>query len=194
MYLPPIENTGQITKDPTLLAIKPWRVVLIGAAILYLVPAQAVLEQPSIGSAIEWFASLIPSIARWTELSPFPANTKLFAVFVWVMIPVQGYWLWSSKAAHTAFLARSKTKPAIWRQQLLDLIRSLIVLLPILGLGVFWAIVDSPPCKVCVNTVGWAQLFIGCSYSFCVSALGAMCLWQFTLVLNTSSSKEKHHA
>lgn len=193
MYMPPIQNPEQITKDPTLLAIKPWWVVLLGAAILYLVPAQAVLTLPVLGASVEWLTSLIPSIARWTELSPFPANTKLFAIFVWLMIPVQAYWLWSSKESHQAFCARMGVGQVSRTRLMIDLLRSLLVLFPFLVIGYMFAIVDTPPSRVCVNTVGWAQLFIGCIYSLALSMLGAMCAWQASLVFKSISSRGNDH-
>lgn len=193
MYLPEIKNPEQITKDPTLKAIKPWWVVLIGAVILYLVPAQTVLEQPILGPAIDWLASLIPSIARWAELSPFPANTKLFAVFVWVMIPVQCYWLWSSKVAYLAFLARVNVNQVSRSRLGVDFVRILTVLIPLFCLAIFLAIVDSPPCRVCVNTARWAQLFIGSTYSLAIALLSAMCIWQLALIINFDTFKGKNH-
>lgn len=193
MYFPPINNPDQITKDPTLRAIKPWWVILVGAAILYLVPAQAVLEMPVVGPAVNGLASLIPSIARWVELSPFPYNTKLFAVFVWVMVPVQTYWLWSSKVAYQAFSVRAKASKLSSSRMLIDLLRGLVVLIPFVILGYIFALVDTPPCSICVNTVGWAQLFIGCVYALTISALIATCAWYSVLLFKSFTSKGNTH-
>ena len=181
MYFPPINNPDQITKDPTLRAIKPWWVILVGAAILYLVPAQAVLEIPVVGPAVNGLASLIPSIARWVELSPFPYNTKLFAVFVWVMVPVQIYWLITSveikRGYQAAYIAKSTQQTPLVR------VAAFFIAVVFFGgyilLAFSLAIVDTPPCRVCVNTSKWAQLFIGCLSSI------AMSLIVVGVVLNT---------
>ncbi len=173
MYLPPIENIEQITKDPTHRAIKPWWIVLIGAAILYLLPAQAVLELPMVGHFLNWLASLIPSIARWVELSPFPYNTKLFLVFVWVMVPMQVYWLLTSveirRSYQKNYIAKStKQRPVVRVARWF----SGVALTGVLILLVFsLAIVDTGLCRVCVNTSKWAQLFIGCLTSMVISSL-----------------------
>lgn len=86
---------------------------------LYLVPAQAVIEMPVVDSAVNWFASLIPSIARWVELSPFQYNTKLFAVFFWGMVPVEIYWLITSKEIkrnyQEAYIDKSTQQTAVVR-------------------------------------------------------------------------------
>lgn len=195
MYLPPIQNVEQITKDPMLLTIRPWWIILLGAAILYLVPAQAVLALPVLGEIVEWVALLIPSISRWVELSPFPYNTKLFAVFVWVMIPIQVYWLVTSvetkRFSQTSYLAKSK-------QQIL-FIRLFAFFCFFVFFGAFFflafnlAIVDTPPCSVCVNSSRWAQLFIGCMYSLATSMLISFFVATLPLVFKSISSKGNHH-
>lgn len=195
MYFPPIQDLGQITKDPTLNAVKPWRMIVLGAAILYLVPAQLVFGIPVLGSVIDWLASLVPSIARWVELSPFPYNTKLFAVFVWMMIPLQVYWLAASVEARNYFqksyLLKSTQQSVFIR--LVALLGIFAVLVGIVLLAFHLAIVDTPPCKVCVNTSRWAQLFIGATYSLAFSGLivfFSLSSYQFFHILN---SKENHH-
>lgn len=198
MYLPEIKNPEQITKDPTLKAIKPWWIVLIGAVILYLVPAQALLAQPILGAAIEWLASLIPSIARWSELSPFPANTKLFAVFVWVMIPVQVYRLISSEEVRHYFFVnkrqsldsgsvRKRILAAALMATLMLLLLCAFVLLPM-----NFALVDTPPCRVCVNSVRWAQLLIGCIYSLTTAGLIAFFSLTIYLVVTRNNQGNKN--
>ena len=171
MYLPPIQNIEQITKDPTLLGIKPWWIILLGAAILYLDPAQIVLKLPRLDAAIERLASFIPSIARWVELSPFPVNTKLFFVFIWAMIPLQCYWLITSDKVRRSYQEGYLAKSA--QQTLAIRIVGLFCFSMVFGVITFitfyWAIVDTPPCSVCVNTVRWAQLFIGCLVSMTIS-------------------------
>lgn len=193
MYFPPIKNPEEITKDPTLRVMKPWWIILIGAAILYLLPAQAVLSQPMVGTAIEWLASLIPSIARWVELSPFPANTKLFFVFAWVMVPVQAYWLWSSKVAHRAFLSRMKPNQLSRTRKIVDLLRTLLVFVPLLIVVFLFAIVETELCRVCANTSRSAQLFIGCLASIGLSGMGVMCLWQVPMIFKFPTNEGTHH-
>lgn len=195
MYLPPIKSIEQITKDPTLKAIRPWWMILLGAAILYLVPAQALLELPMLGAAIAWLASLVPSIDRWVELSPFPYNTKLFAVFVWLMIPVQVYWLATSvetkRFFQASYLAKSSQQSSFAR--LVALLCFLIFFAGLILLAFNLAIVDTPPCSVCVNTSKWAQLFIGCMYSLAFSGLIAFFSLSLLLFFKSLTSRENHH-
>jgi len=191
MYLPPITNITQITNDPTLKSIRPWWMILLGAAMLYLVPAQAVLELPMLGTAIEWLASLVPSITRWVELSPFPYNTKLFAVLVWLMIPVQVYWLMTSVPAkrffQDSYLAKC-TRQSVFIRLSASFLAFLFIGVFIL-LAFYLAIVDTPPCSVCVNTSRWAQLFIGGMYSLGFSAFIAFYLLTMPLLLKSLFSK-----
>lgn len=193
MYFPQIKNIEQITKDPSLKAIKPWWMILLGAAILYLVPAQAVLELPMLGATIEWFASLVPSIARWVELSPFPYNTKLFFVFVWLMIPVQVYWLVTSvetrRFFQASYLAKSTKQLAFVRFVLL--LCALAFFGGLLLLAYYFAIVDTPPCRVCVNTTKWAQLFIGGLSAFAFSEMIVLFSIAISLFFNSVTSKGK---
>eukprot|EP00952_Eustigmatos_sp_NYUAD-ZCMA_P008963 37101-Eustigmatos_ZCMA.PRE.1 len=98
MYIPPVNNPLQVGSDPSFVAVRPWWVVAIGAVILYVMPDINQGDWPMLGMVIDYLASFVPSILRWEELSPWPANTKLFAVFVWMMIPVQFYWLISSRS------------------------------------------------------------------------------------------------
>lgn len=195
MYFPPIKDLGQITKDPTLKAVKPWRMILLGAAILYLVPAQLVLGVPVLGSAIDWLASLVPSIARWVELSPFPYNTKLFAVFVWMMIPLQVYWLAASVEVRIFFqksyLSKSAQQSVFIR--LVALLGIFVVLVGVMLLAFNLAIVDTPPCKVCVNASRWAQLFIGATYSLAFSGLIVFFSLSSYLFFRILNSKGNHH-
>jgi hypothetical protein len=195
MYLPPINSIAQISNDPTLKSIRPWWMILLGAAILYLVPARAVLEAPMLGASIEWLAALVPSIARWVELSPFPYNTKLFAVFVWLMMPVQVYWLITSvdtkRFYQDSYLARSA------RQSVFIRLAASILFFLFFGifilLAFYLAIVDTPPCSVCVNTSRWAQLFIGGMYSLAFSALIAFYLLAMPLLFKSLNSKVNQH-
>jgi len=195
MYLPPIKDIRQITEDPTLKAIRPWRTILLGAAILYLVPAKTVLVLPVLGTAIEWFASLIPSIARWVELSPFPYNTKLFAVFVWMVIPLQVYWLGASVEVRLFFKKSylSKAKHQSLLVRLLALLGAFVMLGALILLAFNLAIVDTPPCRVCVNSSKWAQLFIGAMYSFAFSGLLVFFSLSTYLFLKTLTSKGNQH-
>lgn len=195
MYFPPIKNPEEITKDPTLRVMKPWWIILIGAAILYLVPAQAVLSQPMVGTAIEWLASLIPSIARWVELSPFPANTKLFFVFAWAMVPVQAYWLVTSVATKNSFQASYLAKST--EQTLIIRIVALLCFFVFFGgmilLAFKLAIVDTELCRICVNTSRSAQLFIGCLTAMAFSMVIAFFLTSLPIFFKSLTSKEKNH-
>ena len=60
---------------------------------------------------------------------------------------------------------------------LIDLLHCFLVLTPLLTLGYMFALVDTPPCHACINTVRWPQLFIGCVYALSMSGLGVMCGW-----------------
>lgn len=196
MYLPPIQNIAQVTKDPSLKAIRPWWMMLLGVAILFLLPAQAVLELPLLGAAIEWLASLIPSIARWVELSPFPYNTKLFVVFVWLMIPVQVYWLLASVEVNRFFQSSYLAKST---QQSFGLrLIALLIFFCFFGgfilLAFNLALVDTQPCRVCVNTSKWAQLLIGGVFSLAFSGLIAFFLSVLPLAFKVPTSKEKNQA
>ncbi len=175
MYFPPVKNIDQFTKDPTLKALRPWWMVSIGAALLYLVPAQAVLETPMVGSLINWLASLIPSIARWVELSPFPHNTKLFAVFVWLMILMQFFWLVKDRKVKTYYRQSYRNKASAQSNSVR--VAAFILFITFFSIYILTAanlaIVDTLPCRVCVNTSPLAQLFIGCINSVAISGLVA---------------------
>lgn len=196
MYLPPFTNPEQITKDPTLRAIKPWWVIFIGTTILYFIPAQELLEFSAFGTAVNWLASLIPSIARWVELSPFPHNTKLFAVFVWMMIPVQIYWLITSievKCTYQAvYTAKStKQKPVV---RVVAFLAGSVFFGGIILLAFNFALIDTPPCRVCVNTSRWAQLFIGCLTSMTISMIVVGLVLNAPLLFKSFTSQGKNHA
>jgi hypothetical protein len=175
MYLPPIENPKQVAADSTFRAIRPWWIVLIGAAILYLLPERFQAELPALNALINWVASLVPSIARWEELSPWPGNTKFFAIFVWAMIPVQFYWLISSKTLdkymHTEERGGMPRYPA-WKR-IFVLVQFLLLVFLFFFLPFNFAIVDTVPCRVCVNTDRLAQLVIGSMFSLTMSGLAA---------------------
>lgn len=195
MYFPPIKNSEQITKDPTLRVIRPWWVILGGAAILYLAPAQQILELPLVGATVDWLASLIPSIARWVELSPFPDNTKLFAVFVWMMILVQAYWLIASTETRRfyqeSYLIKSSQQTRIVR--VFAFLCFFAFFCGFVFLTYSLAIVDTPPCRVCVNTSKWAQLFIGCLTSVATSGLIAVLASNVPLLIKSLTSKGNNH-
>lgn len=173
MYIPPIENPKQIAADPTLKAIRPWWILSIGAVILYLIPEQFQAKWAGLTSAVDLLASLIPSIERWVELSLQPGNTKLFGVLVWLMIPVQCYWLISSRSFE-GYMVREKRlgafKYSVWKRASALLLFALLVLAFIL-MPYNYALVDSAPCRFCVNTDRFAQLAIGSLFSLTASGL-----------------------
>lgn len=192
MYLPSIKSAAQVTKDRTFLAMKPWWIVLIGAAILYIAPARSLLETPVMGSAISTVAIFIPSTLRWMELSPFPQNTKIFVSFVWLMIPVHVYWLIRSNSLKKYFQINSTVRISMG----LSWMRLTVLLAFLLFLGAFllvpwnFAIVDSPLCRICVNTVRWAQLSIGCIFSLVAAWLITFFLVILPLSFKSSNSGE----
>ena len=195
MYLPPIENIEQLTKDPTLKAIKPWWMILGGAAILFVMPAESILDSAGLSDVIEWSASLIPSIERWVQLSSFPANTKIFNIFVWLMIPLQVFWLTRSVPTKQFFRKSYSDKS----NKQTRLIRFLALLCFLVFFGGFvliafnFAIVDTPPCRVCVNTSKWAQLFIGSIFSVAVAGITAFFVTVFPVFFNSVTFKEKNN-
>lgn len=191
MYIPPNINIEELSRDPFVRGIKPWWIILIGSAILYLVPAQETLGLPFFGNLVNWLASLIPSVERWVELSPFPYHTKLFMVFVWVMVPVQIYWLIASieirRFCQAAYMAKSAKQKPIAR---IAVYLCYVTLFGGFTLLVFnLAIVDTPPCRVCVNTVKWAQLFIGCMTSLGISGLIAQGILATPCFIKSFTSK-----
>ncbi|HSX92680.1 MAG TPA: hypothetical protein VLG41_07155 [Hydrogenophaga sp.] len=146
----------------------------MGAVILYVLPDPGQTGWADLGIVVDRLASFIPSISRWGELSPWPGNTKLFAVFVWVMIPVQFYWLISSRALVKYVPEEMRAVPAVsqWKRVLV-LVQFTVVVFAFFALPYFFAIVDSEPCRVCVNTDRLAQLALGCAFSLTASGLAA---------------------
>ena len=123
---------------------------------------------------VDHIASFIPSISRWKELSPWPGNTKLFALFIWMMIPAQFYWLISSRAlAKYVPEVKSGISPApLWRR-VVALFQIALLALMFFVLPYFYAIVDSKPCRFCVNTDRLAQLALGSAFSLTASGWAA---------------------
>lgn len=173
MYIPPIEDPKQITVDPTLKAIRPWWILSIGTFILYLIPEQFHARWAGLTLVVDLLASFIPSIGRWVELSLQPGNTRLFGVFVWLMIPVQCYWLISSRS-FDGYMTRGKRlgtfQYSVWKRVSALLLFTLLVIVFIL-LPYNYALVDSAPCRFCVNTNRFAQLAIGSLFSLTASGL-----------------------
>lgn len=171
MYIPPLENENQVTRDPTLLIIRPWCIFLLSCIILYLPPGIYELTPAIVGLVIERAASFVPSISHWVELSPFSWNTRLFLVFAWAMIPVQTYWLVSSrnlrKFYKNSYRAKNMRRTNIL--QIFGIIGLSTFMSALIYLGFNFVIIDTPPCHVCVNTNRLAQLFIGCIYSMTIS-------------------------
>lgn len=104
MYLP--ENIQKITDDPVLSASRLFAAVAVGAVVLYALPAALILKLPILGLIIEWVAAQIPSISRWVELSTFPESTKVFAVFICFLIPIQVLLIARSDVARRIFVSK----------------------------------------------------------------------------------------
>ena len=174
MYIPPVETPNQVATDPSFVAVRPWWVVSIGALILYVIPDFSQAGWPMADMVVDHIASFIPSISRWEELSPWPGNTKLFALFIWMMIPAQFYWLISSRAlAKYVPEVKSGISPApLWRR-VVALFQIALLVLMFFVLPYFFAIVDSEPCRFCVNTDRLAQLALGSAFSLTASGWAA---------------------
>jgi len=176
LYFPQIpKNSNDLGSDQLFRVSHQVMFLLIGALILYLVPANEVLELPLVGSSIEIASNLIPSVAEWVKLSPFPAATRLFFVYVWMSIPIRLLIMLNSKQARDIFYTKIESRRN--SQLFFDSMRVGLVLFPLLVLGFMFAIVDSPPCRVCVNSERWAQLFIGSFFAIVVSGLAALVIW-----------------
>ena len=157
------------------MAVRPWWVVSIGAMILYLLPEHLGANWSMLNATVDWAAALVPSIERWAELSPHPNSTKRFSVFIWAMIPIQFYWLISSRSLDRHMKVQRMVGAnhyPIWKQVLAFSLFFLLVLAFIL-LPYNHALVDSSPCRVCVNTDRFAQLIAGSVFSLTASGLAA---------------------
>ncbi len=196
MYLPPINNIEEITEDPTLLALKPWWLVLIGSAILYWIPAQEVLALPIIGPTADWIAAAVPSVALWVERSAFPHNTKLFLVFAWVMVFVQTYWIIASPKARKyipkKYLEKSAKKTKSFR--VFGFFLSLMIYGFFVWIAFNFGFIDSDYCRPCVNASRLSQLWIVCISSFALSGLNSFLFLIFPLAFKSLLSKGNTHA
>lgn len=181
MYLP--EKLSEVKKDPTLYASRLFLAFGCGALVLYVVPAKLILEASFFGTAIEWMAFYIPSISRWEELSTFPESTRIFAAFIFCLVPIQTFLIARSKSAQKSFerkeVARSFTRLT------LNFSRVFVLAFLFIFLGMQFAIVDTPPCRVCVNDSKLALLLIGVIYSTTVSTLLAVCIWYLSIISNS---------
>ena len=148
MYFP--KDMHKAAQEPGFKASRLPIVVLLGIVILYGIPADAVLHAPVLGDGINWIATAIPSISRWVELSSFPESTKLFAIFVWVVAPIQTVLVAASKPSYQAFVAQVGGNSLL--KLILDFLRAFVLLGCLVSLAALFAIVDTPPCKVCVKS------------------------------------------
>lgn len=189
MYLP--RDLDKIGQDPLVVASGLSIVVLLGGVLLYIIPPEIILNAPIFGHIVDWIAMKVPSVFRWVQLSTFPNATKVFVVFIWCAIPIQTILIAVCEPAKTTFI--KKEQGSSFGKLVTNLLRVFFLLVVFVLIAFFFAIVDSPPCRLCVNSSRSALLFIGCVYGLSVSSLTALCIWYVTLISNSFNTKGKKH-
>lgn len=135
-------------------------------ALMLFIPAFWIADLPTvIKDQITYFSTLIPSISKWIEYSTFKTNTQLYFVISWLLIPIQVVILFK-------YMSKLRRNDDYYRPSLSVLHLALIgITLLIVTAGwliVMWnfAIVDSEPCRICVNTSRFSQAMMGGLFAF----------------------------
>lgn len=175
MYIPSPSKSNWHGID-ILLVMRPWVFFAIGVGLLFSDFPLWIPEIPSAGAILELASKVVPSINQWSALSAFPENTRLFAIWVWISIPIHAWMILHKGGVIGDQIGRdvveSDNKQPRLKYLLMTFILLVGVILPVFfGLPYLYALRDAFPCRFCVNSDPWAQLALGGLYSFVASAL-----------------------
>lgn len=173
MYIP--SNWPKVFNDPVARNGSLWMIYVSGFFLLNLAPEDILDRSWLLLVFTDVMSRIIPSIDKWTELSAFPQQTKLFITYSWFTVPIQVTIISSTKEAEKRFLTTwtqaSTTGKYLRAPGLLLFVSTLLFL------AVNFAIPDTPPCRVCVNSSRFAQAMMGGLISFSIAGLATLVVW-----------------
>ncbi len=162
--------------------VKSWSVLntmlplyyLIGFAIMYLSPESILTDNKYLENICNSISYYIASINIWSYHSPFPEITKIYFTYCWISIPLQTYTIIKNKNYEEQFIIKWNENRKLNHLRLLILV---VITTSLVFYSANYAIFDSKPCFVCVNSSRFAQALLGGLIPFVNAGMLALMYW-----------------
>lgn len=173
MYFP---SKRIITDSRSIFKSKLLLYYLAGFLIIYLSPENILSGNKYLSYICNSISYYIMSINKWSHYSPFPEITKIYFTYCWLSIPFQTVSLIKDNKSEAKFVNKWKENKKI---NYLRLPLLIILICSLFYFSANYAIVDSKPCFVCVNSSKFAQALIGGLIPFVNAGMLTLVYWLF---------------
>jgi hypothetical protein len=160
--------------DPLAKNASLWIIYVTGFLLLAVAPDDWSDRFPALDLAARGLSSVIPSIDKWVEFSTFPQQTRLFFTYCWLVLPLELIIIVRHRRSEDGFVSGWRASP---KGKYIKPLLLFTFCATILFINVNFAIVDTPPCRVCVNSSKFSQALIGGLLPFVNAGVIASIFW-----------------